>query len=155
MKTLSLFFKPSYLLATILSLFSLVMWLIVLIAPIAMLAKVALLIAGLLACAYAVSRYALLLLPDAITQLDFNTNNEIRVVTKDKRELKAELLADSFVSPWLTILNLKLAGRFWQHQLLILPDSLSPELFRQLRVRLLWSRHPAISDDTFGEDFLS
>jgi hypothetical protein len=54
----------------------------------------------------------------------------------DGRQLDAELLPDSYVSPYLVILNLRcLDGTRCPSQLL-LPDSLDKETFRRLRVRL-------------------
>jgi toxin CptA len=45
---------------------------------------------------------------------------------------------DSFVTPYLTVLNLKPEGARFAHALVILPDSLEAESFRRLRVRLKW-----------------
>ena len=51
---------------------------------------------------------------------------------------EAGLLGSSFVSPYLTVLNLRPAGgRFAQH-LVILPDAVDAEDFRRLRVWLKW-----------------
>lgn len=52
--------------------------------------------------------------------------------------VEASLLGTSFVSPYLTVLNLKPEyGRFARH-IVLLPDSLEKEEFRQLRVLLRW-----------------
>lgn len=51
---------------------------------------------------------------------------------------EAALLGSSFVSPYLTVLNLRpVGGRFAQH-LVILPDAVDAEDFRLLRVWLKW-----------------
>jgi len=44
----------------------------------------------------------------------------------------------SFVSPLLTVVNLRLEGARWGRAVLITADSLDPESFRRLRVWLRW-----------------
>ncbi|MCL4471613.1 MAG: hypothetical protein M1547_10960 [Gammaproteobacteria bacterium] len=51
---------------------------------------------------------------------------------------EAELLGSSFVSPYLTVLNLKPAGGRLAKHLVILPDAVDAEDFRRLRVWLKW-----------------
>lgn len=58
-----------------------------------------------------------------------------RMVLPDERE--AAILPDSFVHPWLIVLNLKVEKQ--RLSLVLFPDSLPPDDFRRLRVRLL---HP-------------
>jgi len=75
--------------------------------------------------------------------LCLNSNERKTVIWKqgnkweviDKENYKASLLSNSLVFPWLTILNFKLeTGRL--RSVIIFPDSLDKEVFRQLRVRL-------------------
>nr|WP_199066345.1 protein YgfX [Chromobacterium sp. ASV5] len=54
----------------------------------------------------------------------------------DGREEPAQVLDDSFVSPWLIVLNVKAAGR--RRSVMLWPDSAAAEGRRQLRVYLLW-----------------
>ncbi len=51
---------------------------------------------------------------------------------------EAALLGSSFVSPYLTVLNLKPAGGRRVKHLVILPDAIYAEDFRRLRVWLKW-----------------
>jgi toxin CptA len=51
---------------------------------------------------------------------------------------EAALLGSSFVSPYLTVLNLKPAGGRLVKHLVIFPDAVNAEDFRRLRVRLKW-----------------
>ena len=51
---------------------------------------------------------------------------------------EAALLGSSFVAPYLTVLNLKPAGGRLVKHLVILPDAVNAEDFRQLRVWLKW-----------------
>ncbi|MTD33836.1 protein YgfX [Paludibacterium denitrificans] len=48
----------------------------------------------------------------------------------------AQVLDDSFVSPWLVVLNVKAEGR--RHAVMLWPDSTDAESLRRLRVYLLW-----------------
>ena len=67
------------------------------------------------------------------------------LTTVDGNELKAQLLATSFVHPRITIINLKLSGKPWYSRyrsLIFLPDNLDKEIFRRLRIRLRWYSLP-------------
>ena len=52
--------------------------------------------------------------------------------------VRATVLGTSYVSASLTVLNLKLAGRRVVEHILIVPDNVDPEAFRELRVLLRW-----------------
>ncbi len=52
---------------------------------------------------------------------------------RDGGEQEAVLMADSYAHPWLTVLNF--TGE-WRCSVVLLPDSIDPEVFRRLRVRL-------------------
>lgn len=57
----------------------------------------------------------------------------------DGTQLQAELSGNSFIHPWLTIVNLKLIQQPWYRRhrsLIFLPDNTDAESFRRLRVRL-------------------
>ena len=49
-----------------------------------------------------------------------------------------QLLRDSLATPWLTILNVLPQGAHFARSVIILPDSLDAESFRQLQVWLKW-----------------
>ena len=51
---------------------------------------------------------------------------------------EAQLLSTSFVSPYLTILNLRLDHARLVKHVVILPDAIEAEQFRELRVLLRW-----------------
>lgn len=56
---------------------------------------------------------------------------------------EAELLPSSFVSAYLVVLNLRLAEEKWARHVVILPDGIEAEQFRQLRVNLRWKYRPS------------
>ncbi|HEU4707981.1 MAG TPA: protein YgfX, partial [Methylophilaceae bacterium] len=51
---------------------------------------------------------------------------------------KVQVLPESFVAPYLTILNLRVLGRIRRRHLLLTPGGVDMEAFRQLRVWLRW-----------------
>jgi toxin CptA len=53
-------------------------------------------------------------------------------------ELMGKLLPGSVVTPFIVILNIALQGRRGQKNVVLMPDSLNVESFRQLRVALKW-----------------
>lgn len=53
-------------------------------------------------------------------------------------QVTAKVLADSLVTPFITVLNMLPQGAYLARSVIILPDSLDAESFRQLRVWLRW-----------------
>lgn len=62
----------------------------------------------------------------------------ILLVARNGDQVTARVLADSLVTPFLTVLNVLPQGRHLARSVIILPDSLDVEAFRQLRVLLRW-----------------
>jgi toxin CptA len=83
-------------------------------------------------------REALRLSPAAIVALTLHPDCRCEFRTRDGKEHEAELLGTSFVTPYLTVLNLKPAGFFLQRHAVIVPDNVDAETFRKLRVLLKW-----------------
>lgn len=76
--------------------------------------------------------------PAAIASLSLYQDCRCEFETKDGECHEAALLGTSFVSPYLTVLNLKpTESRLWRH-VVILPDNVDGECFRKLRVLLKW-----------------
>lgn len=65
--------------------------------------------------------------------------DKVMLVMRDGQELAVSVSKDSLVTPWLTILNLMPLGAHTTRRILILPDSMDAESFRQLRVWLKWA----------------
>ena len=62
----------------------------------------------------------------------------ILLVARNGDRVTARILADSLVTPFLTVLNVLPQGKYLARSVIILPDSLDAESFRQLRVWLRW-----------------
>jgi toxin CptA len=111
--------------------------LIIFILPIAGFITAAFSVLLLWALLYYLRRDAWLLLsssPAAIRLL----GKDITLLTRDGREWHGQILGDSLVTPVLTILNIWLPGTKSRRSVVIFPDSLEMERFRELRVKLKW-----------------
>ncbi|MCE9549866.1 MAG: hypothetical protein K8R50_02480 [Betaproteobacteria bacterium] len=62
----------------------------------------------------------------------------ILLVARNGDQVTARVLADSLVTPYITVLNVLPQGSYLARSVIILPDSLDTESFRQLRVWLRW-----------------
>lgn len=62
----------------------------------------------------------------------------ILLVARNGDQVTARVLADSLVTPFITVLNVLPQGTYLARSVIILPDSLDAESFRQLRVWLRW-----------------
>lgn len=62
----------------------------------------------------------------------------ILLVARNGDQVTARVLADSLVTPFITVLNVLPQGSYLARSVIILPDSLDAESFRQLRVWLRW-----------------
>jgi toxin CptA len=59
---------------------------------------------------------------------------------------EARLLGSSYVSPYLSVLNLRLDGHVLARHVVILPDAVDGEGFRRLRVLLKWKCNASATD---------
>lgn len=87
---------------------------------------------------HALRRDSLRTLPNSLVAVRLHADGRCAFKVRGETWHQAALLGSSFVSPWLTVLNLRPeAGRFARH-LVILPDAVNAEDFRRLRVWLKW-----------------
>ena len=80
--------------------------------------------------------HALLIAPQAVVTLLWDADDEWTLHLQNKQTLSGELAHSTFIHPWLTVLNFKNPGKWRQRSVIILPDNIHPDVFRQLRVRL-------------------
>ncbi|MBI5750861.1 MAG: hypothetical protein HZA59_01780 [Hydrogenophilales bacterium] len=74
----------------------------------------------------------------SIVELQCEREGGVLAKSRSGKEFEARVLGSSFVAPYLTIVLLKPAASRRVRAVLILPDALEPEMFRQLRVWLKW-----------------
>jgi len=89
---------------------------------------------------YYLKKNALLTDADAIKVLMLSDEMPCQLTLRSGESYICNVLEDSFVAPYLTVINLKLEGKFFPRSLIILGDSLDVEEFRQLRVWLRWNK---------------
>ncbi len=102
--------------------------------------KSASLAAVLASLLYYLLRDAWLRLPSSCIGLLLGEQGEgsTMLLRRDGRQVPCRILPASVVTPYLTVLIILAEGVRFKRTLVILPDSLKVELFRQLRVWLKW-----------------
>jgi toxin CptA len=100
-------------------------------------AKAALAFFVLLSLGYNLWREAWLLSPSASLGLMLEGDQWV-LTTRNGKQLNCQILRDSLVTPYLTVLNVLPQGARFACSVVILPDSMDAESFRQLRVWLKW-----------------
>lgn len=88
--------------------------------------------------AHAVLNHAWHGLRSSIVGLEVSEDCRVEILDRGGALHPAELLPSSVVMPWLTLLNLRQAGRRWPRSLVIVPDRVDPDPYRRLRVMLRW-----------------
>lgn len=83
---------------------------------------------------YTLNRHALMTADDAITELAWEGNGDWILVLRNGVRLSAQLLRSAYLHAGLVVLNFVLNGR--NRSIILLPDTLDPDTFRWLRVRL-------------------
>ena len=138
MPDLFIHFQPSYRLVAILSLAHLIagglLWSLALPLSVKM-AVVVLLIASLI---YYLRKDALLSANDAVIALQLKDDMFCELITRSGQSITCRIAGSTFVAPYLTVINLQPVGKFFMRSVVILPDSMQVEEFRQLRVWLWW-----------------
>ena len=83
-----------------------------------------------------VRRYAQLRDPQSVKTIIYAKEKEWTLITRDQRTYHATLLPNSTLFSWLIVLNFQCTKEGKKKNVLIFQDSLSPSLFRQLKVKI-------------------
>jgi toxin CptA len=130
--------KPSYRLATILSLAHLaaagLLWPLGLSLDIMAIAAIVLVFSLI----YYLRQDALLSASDAVVFFELSDEMQCTLTARSGELMVCRILGNTFVASYLIILNLKPAGKFLMRSIVILPDGIDVEEFRQLRLWLRW-----------------
>ena len=102
-------------------------------------AKLVLAIAIIASLAQALWRHAFLRSRSALTALELSENDCAAVQSRDGRWHEARVLGSTYVSPMLSVINLRVPARFLACHFVVTRDNSDTEAFRRLRVRLRWS----------------
>ena len=123
----------SLLLLTVFSLAILVMFLM----PIEIWVKAVFVCLLLYALVYYLRRYAWLSLPHSYVAIRLEAD-AVTLITRAGLEVSGTISRDSLVTPLLSIVNVLPKGRMFVASMVVFPDSLARERFRELRVLLKW-----------------
>ena len=91
-------------------------------------------------CAGSICHTAFLRTARAIVELEAGEGGRVSYRGGNGIWCEARLLGSSFVTPWLTVLNLRPEGARLARHVIIMPDNVDADAFRRLRVLLRWSR---------------
>lgn len=95
---------------------------------------------GVVICAaYYIQRDALLLLLHSPARLDL-IEGRFQLTLQDETTWPVMVLDSSFISPYLSALHLKVVDERRRLRVILLPDNVDPNAFRQLRVWLRWGK---------------
>jgi toxin CptA len=86
-----------------------------------------------------VRRQALLLTPDSAVAIQIGSDNVLSVQARHGEWSEYAVLGDTYVTWYLTVMNLRQAESHAVKRVAILPDSVDAEDFRKLRVWLRWN----------------
>lgn len=94
---------------------------------------------------YAICLHGLLVLPWSCLALRVNSDNTLTLMLGSGRQLQATVCLSSVVTPYLSVVNCKVQDapifmRWFSPHLVLLPDRLDQEAYRQLRVWLRWGQ---------------
>ena len=138
MKPSLLDLKPSFYLAYLLGLLSLIACYIVLILPIALWMKTITILVMVLVSGFYIARDALLIPPASWCAVYLDKDQKIMVRSVAGHKYLARVLPSTVVLPFITILNFKVPDCFWVQTIIILPDRVDVDVFRRWRVFLTW-----------------
>jgi toxin CptA len=130
--------QPSRLLATLLIAAHIGAIALALVVDIPLWLKVVAATALMIQCVLLACRQALLLGEDSALALEVTSDHQLNLQTRAAGWSEFEVLGTTYVTPYLTVLNLRRRDERRTRHLTLLPDSLRADDFRKLRVWLRW-----------------
>jgi toxin CptA len=112
------------------------LWLV----PIPALGKAAVTLAIAISLVYFLARDAALHAAHAIVALELDDGGSLFFQTRGGRRVECDLLGSSYVSPGLTIVNMRPRNRAGARRAILVEDNVDPREFRRLRTWLRWKR---------------
>ena len=91
-------------------------------------------------------RDALRLSGDAVIEVTLREHGRCELLTRGGAVLEGTVAGSSFVSPWFTVVNVRLEGGRRLRSVVVMPDCAAAEERRRLRVWLRYRAQPEIPD---------
>ena len=111
-----------------------VLWLV----PIPVLGKVVMTFIIAISLIYFMARDAALHAAHSIVALELREDGEIACQVRSGEWIECELLGATYVSPHMTVVNLRPQGLMQMRRVILVPDNIDPRDFRRLRIWLRW-----------------
>lgn len=111
-----------------------VLWVV----PIPVLGKVVMTFVIAVSLVFFMARDAALHAAHSIVALELREDGAIACQTRRGEWLDCDLLGSSYVSPHMTIVNLRPRGSWRMRRVILVPDNIDPRDFRRLRMWLRW-----------------
>jgi toxin CptA len=146
MAVLSVHRKPSYRLAAILSIAHLATSGLLGLLALPLSIRVIIVAILIISLIHYLRQDALLIASNAVVAFVLSDEMQCTVTTYSGKSMIYAVMSSTFVTPYLTVLSLKSTEKFFAHSVVILPDSIDAEEFRQLRVWLRWRRRQGETD---------
>ena len=141
--------RPSVLIAVAVSLVHVaaagVLWIV----PLPVTVKAALTLAIAVSLIYFMARDAALHAARSIVALELREDGGIACQNRNGAWLDCKLLGSTYVSPGMTVVNLRVRGWFGSRRVILVPDNVDADDFRRLRTWLRW-RGAAVKPDTIA-----
>lgn len=134
------FISPSVRLAAAICLVHLFAGILLWMVPLPALGKALITLTIAVSLVFLLARDAALHATNAIVALDIREDDSVSYRTRVGEWVDCELLGSSYVSPRLTIVNLRPHGRRRTRRVILVPDNVDPRDFRRLRQWLRWKR---------------
>jgi hypothetical protein len=93
---------------------------------------------------YFLARDAALHAANAIVALELKNGGGISFHTRDGRWVDCELSGSSYISPRLTIVNLRPRGKGRARHVILVPGNVDPRDFRRLRMWMRWKNEQGV-----------
>jgi toxin CptA len=124
-----------------------VLWLV----PIPVLGKAVFTLTIAVSLVYFMARDAALHAQHSIVALEVREGGGIACRTRRGEWLECQLLGSSYVSPQMTVVNLRPRGWLRYRRVILVPDNVDARDFRRLRVWLKWKGESVTSGTAAGE----
>ena len=86
---------------------------------------------------------ALLLGPESVVAIEIHSDNTFSGQSRSGKWTEYAVMGNSYVAPYLTVINLQHSRSDAKKRITILPDTMDAEDFRKLRVWLRWKEDAA------------
>ena len=135
---LSITLRPSYLLALLLVVMHALALASAWLVPLALAAKIGVAVVLVSSLALSLQQHMWRAGKRSVRAIRLTGECDVSLQGRDGVWLETIILPSSFISPYLTVLNLSVEGEKRARHVVLLPDAMDTEQFRQLRVWLRW-----------------